>query len=559
VNEQYSLDPTNNSATITIRDNDVPQTNTIVSVVATLPDASEPDTAGRFTFVRTGETNTSLTVYMAYGGTATLGSDYNLNTNSVTFFPGHREAHRFVSPLDDQLVETNETVMVQLIGHSTYHLDAQRKLATVTIHDNDQAPPSTNVVVSVEAVRPDISENPNDPTGQFTFRRTGPTNTVMTVQLFYSGTAQYGFDYNAITNWITFPAGHREVHRVIAQQFDEIVEGDETVVVELRATANYSIDPAAHVATITIHDDDHAQTNVIVTVEATLPDASEPSTAGRFTFTRTGPTNAPLTVYAAFGGTATLGVDYTVNTNAITFFAGHREAARFVSPIDDQAIEGNETVMVQLIDHQHYDVDRTNFLATVTLHDNDQPRTNVVVSVEATLPNAWEPETSGRFTFRRTGPTNTTFTVQIGYGGTATHGVDYVANTNMITFMAGHREVHRFVSPLADDLVEGTETVNAFLVGAGHYEIDPVNAFATVSIHDPGQPVDERPRLEQCVRVNGGVHLRISSEPGQVLLQSSPDLTNWSDVTTLSAPDGTVEYVDESADAVALFYRVIQQ
>lgn len=72
-----------------------------------------------------------------------------------------------------------------------------------------------------------------------------------------------------------------------------------------------------------------------------------------FTFTRTGPTTAPLTVNYTVEGTATLGTDYlgiapSGMLKTITFRAGASKATVAVDPIADTTVESPETVSLKL-------------------------------------------------------------------------------------------------------------------------------------------------------------------------------------------------------------------
>jgi hypothetical protein len=121
------------SATVTIADAPVP----VVTVVATDAAAAEAGTdTGTFTISRTGPTDLALTVNYTIGGTATAGSDYvnNLSTQ-VTIQAGQTSATRVVTPVDDTVVEGNETVVLTLAA-GEYQIGAQGT-ATVTITSNE--------------------------------------------------------------------------------------------------------------------------------------------------------------------------------------------------------------------------------------------------------------------------------------------------------------------------------------------------------------------------------------------------------------------------------------
>lgn len=99
--------------------------------------------------------------------------------------------------------------------------------------------------------------------------------------------------------------------------------------------------------------------------------ASEPgANVGAFQVTRTGTTNAPLTVAYTLGGSAVNGSDYTTLSNYVVIPAGSSNATITLTPRDDAFIEGTETVSLSLFDTAGYNAGPgTN--ALVTLADNE--------------------------------------------------------------------------------------------------------------------------------------------------------------------------------------------
>ena len=112
-----------------------------ITISASTPNASETGpTAGQFTVSRTGSTASSLTVNYTVGGTATNGTDYATLSGSVIIGAGSATALITVSPVDDALVEGNETVILTLSANAAYTVGSPNN-ATVNIADNDSAPP----------------------------------------------------------------------------------------------------------------------------------------------------------------------------------------------------------------------------------------------------------------------------------------------------------------------------------------------------------------------------------------------------------------------------------
>jgi hypothetical protein len=112
-----------------------------VTVSATDDTAGEPGTgagAGTFTFTRTGSTSASLTVNFTVSGSASSGTDYTALGNSVTFAAGSSTTLKTVSPLNDSVIEPNESVILSLLTSSAYKVGTPAS-GTIIIKDDDSA------------------------------------------------------------------------------------------------------------------------------------------------------------------------------------------------------------------------------------------------------------------------------------------------------------------------------------------------------------------------------------------------------------------------------------
>ena len=240
---RYDLGDTT-SATVTIAD--APVQVPVVTIEATDAAASEvgPDT-GTFTFTRTGDTTSALTVSYTRGGTAANGVDYASIGTSIVIPAGSASVTRTITPLNDALVEGPETVILTLADGAKYDLGATTT-ATVTIADNPVP------VVTIEATDAAASEVGLD-TGTFTFTRVGDTTFAMTVSYTRGGTAANGVDYASIGTSIVIPAGSASVTRTITPLNDATVEDPETVILTLVDGARYDLGDTTS-ATVTIAD-----------------------------------------------------------------------------------------------------------------------------------------------------------------------------------------------------------------------------------------------------------------------------------------------------------------
>lgn len=118
-----------------------------VEAVGQIAEGSPSQTA-QFKFTLRGQISQPITVNFTVNGSATIGSDYQLNASSVTFNPADVDGITntatktiTVSPLDDQQREPTETITLRLQAPpgNEYALDPEKKQDTVKILDNESS------------------------------------------------------------------------------------------------------------------------------------------------------------------------------------------------------------------------------------------------------------------------------------------------------------------------------------------------------------------------------------------------------------------------------------
>jgi Ca2+-binding RTX toxin-like protein len=116
---------------------------TTVSIAATTPTATEGGSNGVYTVSRD-NTEGELTVNLAVNNNSTANqADYTLNGNnlgntfSVTIADGQSSTAINLAAINDTLVESNESLILDLVANSNYQIDSNNNSATATILDND--------------------------------------------------------------------------------------------------------------------------------------------------------------------------------------------------------------------------------------------------------------------------------------------------------------------------------------------------------------------------------------------------------------------------------------
>jgi hypothetical protein len=139
----------------------------------------------------------------------------------------------------------------------------------------------------------------------------------------------------------------------------------DTATVTLNSTGSATTAPASAGTKACLTDD------ATITVAATDTGAAEAGAdTGVFTITRGGSTANALPVSIAVSGTAVGGTDYAALTGSVVIPAGQGSVTVIVTPLDDAAVEGAETVVLALQAGVGY-VIGSPAAATVNIVDND--------------------------------------------------------------------------------------------------------------------------------------------------------------------------------------------
>lgn len=472
----YIVDPASKNATVNITDSEVPT----VSIVTASDTAAEAARAtGTYTVARTGSGTAladPLVVYLAIGGTAINGADYDKLAGTVTILATQSSATITVKPVDDSLLELGETVIVTLAAKPTlYTIDATKKAATLKITDNEKP------TVKITAATKTTIEGSTTP-AKFTVSRNGPTHEALTVKLTDDGgTATTDTDYTSLAATVTIPVGKASADVLVTSKANTSLDGNKTVMVTVATDAAYTVDGTYDDATVTIIDDEKP----VVSVASTDTAASEagPDTA-KFTFTRTGPTTEALEVVYVMSGTAVNGTSYTKLTGKATIAAGDASVDVTLTPVDDAGYQGSRTAILTLAADADYTVDAANKTITATIADNDKPTVSIAAAASSVLEGK-----STKFTVTRTGATTAALAVKLTIAGTATSATDYTAIADTVTIPAGRSAVDVVLAAKTDTAQEGDETVSATLAADAAYTVDGVKNAATVTITDTNLPV----------------------------------------------------------------------
>jgi hypothetical protein len=368
---------------------------------------------GVFTVTRSANIDYDLTVYYVVGGTASNGVDYVHISDAVKIPAGHSSAQIVIDPIDDNLPEDTESVMVGLISPlcaamwppppGCYQVGYPAS-AVLFIADNDHitnSPPKvhilspTNGSAFVGPLNLDISAEATD-----------SDDAVVRVD-FFAGDHFVGRDLgtNKALYSVTWSNALPGLYALQARAFDSrgAVGASDLVRISITGT-NPPPTNLPPVVTIFAADSIAAEgTNWCTWYSnstSPFPDHWPCTNNALFVVRRSGPTNASLLVNYAIGGSASNGVDYLSIPNSITIPAGERSMRIPVTPIDDTLVECNETVVLKLLE----DTNSPSYLvgwpgkAAAVIVDNDRPLPDTTLLCDGTF-HMLVPTTNG-FTYR---------------------------------------------------------------------------------------------------------------------------------------------------------------
>jgi hypothetical protein len=176
---------------------------------------------------REGDVTDPLVVNYTVGGTAKAGINYTALPGHVTIPAGQASTTIGVVPIDENLTDPRDTVVVTLTDNPTSD-DTNYKVgtsasATVEIKDN-------NTLVKIEATKPNAAES-GLVAGEFTLTRRADIKDALEVEYTVSGTAKSGVDFVALPGKVTFPAGAATVTVPVQPLADAAAAGVQSVIV----------------------------------------------------------------------------------------------------------------------------------------------------------------------------------------------------------------------------------------------------------------------------------------------------------------------------------------
>ncbi|MEG4503495.1 S8 family serine peptidase [Microcoleus sp. F6_B4] len=500
---------------------------------------------------------------------ATLGSDYTLSTNTLTFPAGSGSLTQNIAVTikPDNLAEMNEAVVLSF-GTSPGGFAGTIPQTTLTIPANDP------IIYTVGASAGTVPEG-NSGTNPliFTVSRSGGTDSAGTVDYAIGGTATNGSDYNNISGTsgatstnatINFASGETSKTVTLDVLGDGSVEPDETITVTLSnpvtlpnggfPSGSSTIGSAS--ATTTITNDDSAGISV-------NPDSGLITTEAGGTATFTVQLNSQPTANVTVGLSSSNVAEGTVSTPSLTFTPANWSAPQTVTitGVDDNIADANQIYNIVTAAAVSTDSNYSNFNpadVSVTNSDNETP--GITVNPTAGLTTT---EAGGTANFSVV--LNTQPTAPVTVALSSSNPAEGTVSTNTLSFTPNNWNQAQTVTVtgVGDNIADGDiaytiVTEAAVSTDSNYSNFNPSNVSVTNSDSDTvGVTVNPASTTAAEGGATGSYTLQLNSQPtapvtvsldgGNQISAIAPisfDSTNWNiaqTVTVIATDDTVVE------------------
>ena len=319
---------------------------------------------------------------------------------------------------------------------------------------------SAEPTVTIHAAHSPASEAQSTP-GTFTVQRTGPTNFPLLVFYRLSGTASNGVDYEHLGNNVQIPVGALAASFNVKPIDDNLVEGTESVLAEVTgsplacATCGYRIGDPGKADMLIFDNDPRDGTN-----DPPFLRFNEPQAGDVFRM----PANVTLRAYAQDDEDHfNLHVEFLDGTSSLGF--GEFIATLCPAPycpffeLTWSNVPPGEHVLRARVTDSHGATTVSDPVSIVVIGAVNIYATDPEGSEIHSAPNIDPPSNPAVFTVRRFGATDEDIVAYYDISGTASNGVDYVKLPGYVNLPQGVSSAQVVIQPIADNLVEGTETV----------------------------------------------------------------------------------------------------
>ena len=406
-----------------------------------------------------------MTVFYTYTGSAVSSMDFADIGTSILMPVGSSQYTITITSLSDDIAEGNETIRLTIDTVENVPVDAVVSIFSTPI-DITIADADTNVTVS--AVNTNDVEEPNNSNIVVQINSL-VSKTAITIQYIVSGSAIAGIDYVALGNSIVIPAYSGSATILVDTLDDSIVEGDETVRVDLinpvlGLPAGVSSN-ATGGATKVILDDDSEITLTFLVNAATANEGTLSAASVYLTITPTSRiTKVDLEVGYTVNGSAVNNLDYVLLSGTALITANSSSTLIYLTPVADNIGEIDETIEFAIETLMGEPAGVTVMLASdavlVTIDDDDSPLSLEVVSPDSQVQEDDTTNTAFVLQFDNNKAVDFDLLVTVTISGSASTNLDYIGIASLYTLNANDNSLAITINPVSDNIAaEGNESI----------------------------------------------------------------------------------------------------
>jgi len=436
------------------------QVGSIILPTLTISDLSitegnlETTTNANFILSLSNSSSQPVTVkYATADASASAPTDYTaITTSTLTFSPTETTKTISVTVSGDSLIESDETLLVNLANATGAILGDAQGIGTI-VNDDVFVPAITISDVSV------TEGNTGSTNANFLVSLTGATTATVEVQYNTTGgSATPGSDYSGTTATLTFNPGQTSQTIAVAVQGDILTEANERFFVNLAGSSNSTI--ASGFALGTIIDDDFLPK--ISVTDRTVIEGNSGTTNADFVVSLTNSSTSHVTVnYVSANYSAAAGTDYNSVSGTVTFLPGETSKSISVAVKGDITSEADERFFFNLSNPVGGTIYDGLGVGTILNDENPAPTINIT---DSTVIEGNTGTTSANFMVSLNSPSTSNVTVNYSSANySAAAGSDYDAiPTTTLTFLPGETSKTISVQVRGDLITEGNER---FVVG----------------------------------------------------------------------------------------------
>lgn len=274
-----------------------------------------------------------LTIDLSVSGSATEGSDYSSAPRTITMRDGSAFASFDLTIEDDDVLEAAEDIVVTVVGGTSgdYTLGSRYRARILIADETGDATQQLTISATNTSVREGSAAT-------FVVQSALAIDRDLIFDVVYSGSSLTGDDYlSATPDQLTLPAGRFSVQFQIQTRQDDVAEVDEELTISLVARAtndarnSYSVGtPGA--ATVTIESADLPE--LTVSGGGRLAEGD----SGSFRIIADAPVAENTSINYQLSGTATPGLDYSVQSGTVLMRAGSSSVSVPIIALSDDVI-----------------------------------------------------------------------------------------------------------------------------------------------------------------------------------------------------------------------------